>query len=81
MKVTVTYRNAFVRRLVKVAAVGAVFLAGLTVGSLSAHSEDAKKCPQITYTQADYKADVAKYGKTVADYNEGFATASTQCPR
>ena len=81
MKVTVTYKNAFVRRLVKTAAVGLLFLTGLTIGNLSAHDADAKKCHRVAYTQADYQSDVAKFGQKVADYNEGFAIATTQCPR
>ena len=83
MKVTVTYKNALVRRLVKVAAIGAVFLTGLTLGSTSTHSADVKanKCHQIAYTKADYQRDVTRFGQKVADYNEGFATATTDCPK
>lgn len=81
MKVTVTYKNAFIRRLVKVVAVGLVFLAGLVIGSQGAHDADAKQCHRVAYTQDDYKADVAKFGQKVADYNDGFATATTECPR
>lgn len=76
MKVTVTYRNVFVRRLVKVTAVGLVFLAGLGVGNVSAHYEGTKACHSVSYDQGEYKRDLVTYGQKVASYNEGFADAS-----
>lgn len=56
MKVTITYRNTFVRRLVKTTAVALVFLTGLTIGNKSAHSEDA--------APADVVAQVAEAQRT-----------------
>jgi len=60
---------------------GMIFTAGLTLGNYSAHQQDAKNCHVINYTQRDYRHDVEDYGQKVADYNEGFATATTQCPK
>jgi hypothetical protein len=81
MNVTVTFKSPARRRLAIAFLIALVFLTGLCVGSNSAHSADAKGCSRINYTQAEYKSDLAKYGKSVADYNEGFATATTECPR
>lgn len=77
----ITYRTRWHRRAAMAALIGTVFLTGLTIGNRSQHAEDTKGCQRVAYSQARYREDVARYGQQVADYNEGFAVASDQCPR